>query len=244
MPDPQLRGATLAQRLAEGPLDHGHVLDILEQLLSQLAVAHKSGKIHGSISPRKIVIDADGDVTLVGFPDDDDTEETRLHKVKTAEDSAYMAPEQLLHDPVGPYTDYYSLGIVAYAMITGKDPFGAFDGAAAGDVSYRVLYKPTPHVPEDALVGLPASVGPTIDRAISREAHARFQDADSFLQSLKADPSVVAAMPAVLQKKVVKPAPATAAAGLGGSAGASMGGTARRSRPAWLVYLAENCGPD
>jgi len=195
MTDPRLEGVTLAERLAQGPIEPHEALDILKQLLESVAVIHDSGKMHGSISPEKIVLSRDGNATLTGFPAAGADEQPGVRTPKTAGNPAYMAPEQVLDDPVGRRADLYSLGVVAYAMLTGKDPFGASEGAAGDSVLYRILYRPSPRVPETALAGLPAGVGPAIDRAMSKEPQSRFPDAKSFLHALESETVVVAAVP-------------------------------------------------
>jgi serine/threonine-protein kinase len=206
MTDPQLEGLNLAQRLAQGPLEPEKALDILEQLLTSLRASHDLGVIHGGISPRKIILAPGGRATLVGFPGRDPGAQPMARFAKGAAEPGYVAPEQIADDPVGPRADLYSVGVVAYAMLTGKDPFGASEGVAAADVYYRILYKPAPHVPEAALAGLPASVGPAIDRAMAKEPQARHADAKSFLQSLRADSALVPAAAPPSPKEVKREA--------------------------------------
>jgi len=194
MTDPQLEGVTLAERLTQGPIEPEKALDILEQLLESVAVIHDSGKMHGGISPEKIVLTPDGKATLTGFPEPGAAQPTG-RAAKAGANPAYMAPEQILDDPVGRRADLYSLGVVAYAMFTGKDPFGASEGVTTDNVFYRILYRPAPRVPEAALAGLPVGVGPAIGRAMSKEPQSRFPDAKSFLQALESETVVVAAVP-------------------------------------------------
>jgi eukaryotic-like serine/threonine-protein kinase len=189
--DPQVGRVTLAERLFRGPLEPARALDVLEQLLEQAGAAHDAGVVHGSISPQKIILSPDGTATLTGFPSRDATAAALGRFAKDAAEPAYVAPEQIVDDPVGRRTDLYSIGVVAFAMFTGKDPFGAADGVAADNVFYRILYKPTPHIPDSALAGLPASVGPAIEKAMSKEPQSRFLDAKTFLQALRVEASTV-----------------------------------------------------
>lgn len=201
--DPQLEGVTLAQRLAAGPIEPRKALDIVEQLLSGLVVAHDSGLIHGSISPQKVILTPDGRATLVGFPGRDAAAQPLARFAAGAAEPAYVSPEQIVDDPVGRRTDIYSLGVLAYTMLVGKDPFGAAEGVASDNVFYRILYKPVPQVPAAALTGLPSTVGPAIEKAMAKEPQGRFLDAGSFLQALRVKADVVAA-PLPLDPKQVK----------------------------------------
>ena len=206
MTDLQLEGITLAQRLTQGPLEPAKALNILEQLLAGLEASHELGLVHGSISPQKIILTPGGKAVLMGYPGRDPGAQPMARFAHGAAEPGYAAPEQIADDPVGRRTDLYSLGVVAYAMLTGKDPFGASEGVAADDVYYRILYKPSPQVPMAALAGLPASVGPAIDRAMAKEPQGRFTDAKSFLESLRADSAVVPPAPPPDPKQVKREA--------------------------------------
>jgi serine/threonine protein kinase len=148
--DPQLESVTLAQRLAAGPIEPRKALDILEQLLSGLVVAHDSGLLHGSISPQKIILTPDGRATLIGFPGRDAAAQPLARYAAGAPEQAYVSPEQIVDDPVGRRTDIYSLGVVGYTMLVGKDPFGVSEGVATDNVFYRILYMPAPQAPASA----------------------------------------------------------------------------------------------
>jgi len=211
--DPQVEDMTLAQRLADGPLSAEEALDVLEQLLSGLAVAHSSGLLHGSISPQKVILAPDGRATLIGFPENDAVAQRLAGSARGPAELAFVAPEQIVEHPVDRRTDLYSLGVVVYTMLMGKDPFGASEGLAPGHVFYRIRYKPAPHVPERMLVGLPTSVGRAIDRVLSKEPGARFADAGAFLQALRADSTLVPAAAPERTKK--SKATATAPRGAG-----------------------------
>ena len=129
----------------------------------------------GASRRRTIIITSDGKAALTGFPGRDPGAEPMARFGKDAAEPGYVAPEQIADDPVGRRTDIYSLGVVAYAMLAGKDPFGASEGVAADDVFYRILYKPSPQVPEGRSGrALPASAGPAIERAMSKEPQSRF----------------------------------------------------------------------
>ena len=69
---------------------------------------------------------------------------------------AYMAPEQALGEPVGPWTDLYSLGIIAYEQLLGRVPFHDTDASDA------MLLR---HIKER--IPSPASVDPGINQALS-----------------------------------------------------------------------------
>jgi serine/threonine-protein kinase len=121
-----LRGRTLAQTLAAGPLPPARAVTIAAQLLSALAEAHACGVIHRDIKADNAILELlrDGDdfAKLIDFgiarlAEGDD----RIRGV--AGTPEYMAPEQIRGQPVTAATDIYATGILLYEMVTGATPF-------------------------------------------------------------------------------------------------------------------------
>lgn len=139
-------------------------LTILEQLLQAMAQVHDAGLIHRDLKPANILFDEQGNVQVCDFG---------IAKLPDAQYSQsgvgmgsrnYMSPEQRESAKyVTPASDVYSLGILAYRMLTGQLPQGKFD-----DVSH--------FVPE---IGKP--LNDLIDKAISQNENHRPQDASDFL---------------------------------------------------------------
>jgi len=131
-----LPGHTLRELLEEGALNSTHLpleraLPILEQIAEALDYAHEYGVIHRDVKPANVMVEETGrgvQATLMDFG-----------LVKAMEGNAaltsqgtllgspeYMAPEQADPDlaaAIGPATDRYALGIVAYQVLTGRVPF-------------------------------------------------------------------------------------------------------------------------
>lgn len=94
---------------------------LVRQLGAALARLHEAGVVHGHITPDNILVDSDGEPTLIGFGsvrfDTGDTEQL------TPFTPPYAALEQYVGAyPQGPWTDIYALGIIAYQAITGQTP--------------------------------------------------------------------------------------------------------------------------
>lgn len=97
------------------------VESIIRQLAQSLADAHAAGIVHGHIVPGNILIDAAGVPTLIGFGSI--RFDTGDSKALTPFTPPYAALEQYVGAyPVGPWTDIYALGIIAYQAITGQTP--------------------------------------------------------------------------------------------------------------------------
>ena len=141
-----------------GPLSIPVVQYILRNVADALAYAHAEGVIHRDVKPANIMVDRRGNVIVMDFgiaKAADDAHLTRTGLVIGT--PAYMSPEQCLAQGVAPASDQYSLGVVAYELLTGRTPFRGsalemqWAHATAGPPSVRTLRPDCP--PElDALV--------------------------------------------------------------------------------------------
>ncbi len=109
-----------------GPLPIPMARAVLSQVGSALGYAHRRGIIHRDIKPANIMIDDEGwpVVTDFGIAKVAETQGLTMTGVAVGTPS-YMSPEQCAAKEVTGRSDQYSLGIVAYEMITGKQPFVA-----------------------------------------------------------------------------------------------------------------------
>ena len=123
-------GQTLAQWMLDHPNpDLETVRRLVEQVAKGLTAFHRKEMVHQDLRPENIMVDAAGTVRIIDFgstkvagiaelePDLDGAE-----RLGTAQ---YTAPECLLGDPATPRSDIFSLGVVAYQMLTGRLPYGA-----------------------------------------------------------------------------------------------------------------------
>ncbi|MBU0553302.1 serine/threonine protein kinase, partial [Myxococcota bacterium] len=125
---------------------------VLHQLINALEAAHSSGVIHRDIKPANIMLQSVPgephyvrlvDFGLAKFVDEGDT--TRF----LAGTPAYMAPEQIAKEGIGPGSDWYALGAIAFEMITG---LRAYSAAVPEQI---IALKQDPHFdPCDALAHL------------------------------------------------------------------------------------------
>lgn len=141
----RLTGASLAQRLRAGAIPTRLVLEIMTQVLSGLATAHKANVLHRDIKPHNIFLseragmDPVAKILDFGF--------AKLlaggSLVHTARGIAlgtpiYMSPEQLRAEPLDARTDLFSSGIVFYECLTRRRPFkGSILGQIGGPSNYQ-----------------------------------------------------------------------------------------------------------
>jgi eukaryotic-like serine/threonine-protein kinase len=118
-----------------GPLPAGRAIYLLEQVCESLAEAHERGLVHRDIKPGNIQICRMGrrcdfvkvlDFGLVKSQDSSPSRELKLTAPNMVPGTpAYLSPESVSGEPVDHRTDIYSLGCVAYWMLTGRQVFDA-----------------------------------------------------------------------------------------------------------------------
>ena len=140
-----LEGQTVSQIIRQkGALTNEQVLYVLRRLADALDYAHSCGLVHRDVKPANIIVSPAGQVTLTDFGVARAAQETRLTSTGSLLGTPqYMSPEQAQGEVVGHHTDIYSLGVVAYEMLTGRAPFGATTPHA---VLHQLIYDPPPPV--------------------------------------------------------------------------------------------------
>jgi len=177
-----LEGQTLAQIIRQrGTLSSDQALAILRRLGEALDYAHHYGLVHRDVKPGNIVVDSAGHATLADFGVARASGQMTLTKagglVGTPQ---YMSPEQAQGEQVDHRTDVYSLGVVAYEMLTGQTPFGA---ATPHAVLHQLIYEPPPSV-RSRRPDLPAEVDRVLAIVLAKEPASRYQMATSFVETL------------------------------------------------------------
>jgi Protein kinase domain len=122
-----VRGETLREELARGPIAADRLLATLIDLASGLAAAHDAGIVHRDFKPENIVRCTDGRVKILDFGlARAAASEPRLTQTGLALGTpGYMPPEQLTGQDVDARADVFAFGVVAWELATGAHPFGA-----------------------------------------------------------------------------------------------------------------------
>ena len=125
-------GSTLRERL-KSPLSVSEFCRIAIQCADALSAAHQKGIVHGDLKPTNIMLTRDsGDVKVCDFglarrlpKTAPEAETTSTASRGIAGTPAYMAPEVIREEPLDERSDVFSLGVVFYEMLAGRNPFQA-----------------------------------------------------------------------------------------------------------------------
>ena len=179
-------GGSLKDRISrEGHLSLEDALRITEQIASALQYANDQDLVHRDIKPGNILFYQDGIAKLSDFG---------FSKALSGSSSAtlsltggvigtpaYMAPEVWENEPVGTFTDEYSLACVFYEAITGEV---LFNTESAPAVIMRKHFKPLV-LPEQWPEGVPGKISVVFETALAKDPQERFQDGLELIQAVK-----------------------------------------------------------
>ena len=179
-----VEGETLRQRLRR-PLTLQQFLDIAVQSTQALVAAHEHGIIHGDIKPENIMLTSAGQVKVLDFG-------LARHLPRSGRSStmdrfstlagtpAYMAPELLREEIPDGRADLFSLGVVFYEALTGRNPFVTPTFMATGE---RILH----HDPDPLDVSnshAPPPLQAIVNRLLAKDSRQRFASAAELLSAL------------------------------------------------------------
>ena len=177
---------TLSDRMkaAQGILPEVTVVNVLHHVAAGLDYAHTLGLLHRDIKPSNIMFTGDGRAVLADFGVAKDllSEHTQVtmpgFSVGTP---AYMSPEQARGDlDIDRRADIYSLGVVAYALLTGKMPFESTSQL----VLLRKIVDDTPPLPEQVNPNIHPGAAYVLRHVLSKDPDTRYQTATEFVEQL------------------------------------------------------------
>ena len=193
-----LPGRTLEDRLAAGgPLRDEETVRILAELADGLAAAHSSGLVHRDLKPANVVFDEEGRAKIADFGIASIAGASTLTEAGTLlGTAAYISPEQAAGDRVTAASDVYSLGVIAYRMLTGRLPFESENAMELAQMHLELAPPPVAEVRPDA----PPLLASVTMAALAKNPRERPPDGGSLLSELRgAPPSALAAAGAPTQ---------------------------------------------
>jgi serine/threonine protein kinase/serine/threonine protein phosphatase PrpC len=179
-------GQTLSQWMTDHPRpDLREVRGLIEQIAEGLQAFHRLEMLHQDIRPDNVMIDGTGTVKIIDFGSTrvagiaEITGSTRQEAMLGTEQ--YSAPEYFLGEQGSPASDIFSLGAIAYQLLTGRLPYGALVPRARTRVAQRRLkYRPAREDDRD----IPAWVDETLRRAVHPDPLKRYHELSEFVFDL------------------------------------------------------------
>jgi serine/threonine protein kinase len=172
-----IKGQNLEDRIPEGPLEVREALNIACQLADGLQAAHQQGVVHRDLKPANVIISRGSDgarVKIIDFGLAQLSAATRLTAVSTPIGTdSYVSPEQMNGEVVDHRSDLWSLGVILYEMVTGKQPF-------RGDRREAVFYAIAHRAPEPMSrlrAGVPEELERIVSKCLEKDPARRYSDA-------------------------------------------------------------------
>lgn len=170
------------------PIPYGRIVDIMQQILSAVSLAHQHRIIHRDLKPQNILIDESGTVKITDFGIAVALSETSITQTNSMLGSVhYLSPEQARGSMATNQSDIYAIGIILYEMLTGKVPF---DGESAVTIALKHFQEEIPSVRlYDRNV--PQSLENVVLKATAKDPIDRYQSAEEMSADLATvlDPS-------------------------------------------------------
>jgi serine/threonine-protein kinase len=186
-----LEGRPLSDVIQErAPLPLPEAFAMLCEVLDALSAAHAVGVIHRDLKPSNIFVVRQSNgadyikVLDFGLAKRSSTPEgttPQTYSDVVVGTPQYMAPEQALCEEVGPQTDLYAVGVIAFELLTGKRPF---PGRSHMEIVAHHLKTPAPA--PSSIVEVPAEVDALVLRLLAKEPRQRPVSASEVARELRA----------------------------------------------------------
>ena len=181
-----VQGEELAAVLrARGRLGVADAAPMLRQIASAVDFAHAHGVVHRDLKPENVMLDGRGQARLMDFGIARSTDTTGRGLTRTGMvmgTPEYMSPEQAAGTPVDYRSDLYSLGVIAYRMLTGSVPFS---GDSVIGVALQHVQQPPPD-PRSLASDLSPGAAAALLRMLAKDPNERFASATDFVDALEA----------------------------------------------------------
>jgi beta-lactam-binding protein with PASTA domain len=179
-----VRGRSVRDLLnARVRMEPAQAAEVLRQTLLALEHAHGAGIVHRDLKPENMLVTTSGVVKLTDLGLARAYADGRATQTGTVTGTVqYLAPEQIRGEPADPRTDLYSLGVVAFELLTGRLPF---TGETAMAIAYKHLSGRVPRA-SSLITNLPAELDAFVASATERDRELRPESASEMRRDLEA----------------------------------------------------------
>ncbi|MES9945053.1 MAG: bifunctional protein-serine/threonine kinase/phosphatase [Candidatus Thiodiazotropha sp.] len=181
-----IEGQTLAQWMIDNPNpDLEAVRNIVEQIAMGLYALHRQEMLHQDLRPNNIMIDKTGTVKLIDFGSvrvAGVDEITGIEQQQILGTAQYTAPEYFLGEAGTTRSDLFSLGVIAYQMLSGRLPYGVQVARATSRAAQRKLVYRS--VLDDERT-IPVWIDATIRKAVHANPYKRHDEISEFIYDLR-----------------------------------------------------------
>lgn len=177
-----VKGTDLKTYIYENaPISFDKAVDIMQQILSAVAVAHQHRIIHRDLKPQNILINGAGECKITDFGIAVALSETSITQTSTLLGSVhYLSPEQARGANATPQSDIYALGIILYELLTGKVPF---DGESAVSIALKHFQEEIPSV-RKVNPNIPQALENVIFKATAKDPNERYRSVNEMSEDL------------------------------------------------------------
>ncbi|THE15851.1 Stk1 family PASTA domain-containing Ser/Thr kinase [Enterococcus hirae] len=163
------------------PIPYETAVNIMQQILSAISLAHSHQIIHRDLKPQNVLIDNEGVVKITDFGIAIALSETSITQTNTMLGSVhYLSPEQARGSMATKQSDIYALGIILYEMLTGSVPF---DGESAVTIALKHFQDELPSIKE-VDPGTPQALENVVLKATAKEPTDRYKTAEEMADEL------------------------------------------------------------
>ena len=185
-----LKGKDLSDHTRPGQLlPIATVMSIIARVAEALDYAHQLNVVHRDIKPANVMYEAQSDtvkVTDFGIARVTDASRTRTGMVLGT--PSFMSPEQIAGKKVDGRSDLYSLGVMAFQLLTGTLPFRA---ESMAELMFKIANEPAPD-PRTVRPELPAQVAQVVVRALAKGLDVRYARGTEMASELRRSSGAVA----------------------------------------------------
>jgi serine/threonine protein kinase/AmiR/NasT family two-component response regulator len=176
-----VHGKTLAEHIAsKEKFGLREISQIITQTLDGIGYAHAQGVVHRDMKSANIMINNDGRIKINDFGIAR-IESTNLTKVGDMVGTpSYMSPEQFKAEEISGTSDLYSIGVIAYELLTGRRPF-----VGSIPAIMQQVVNATPEKPSSLNTQLSPEIDNVLAKAMAKKPADRYQKASEFAEAFK-----------------------------------------------------------